>query len=57
VFAYTTVVNIIERPDGVKIAAFFVSAIVIGRASMPYEMSTLDVRFSRWDNSFLHRVL
>jgi hypothetical protein len=29
VFAYTTVVNIIERPDGVKIAAFFISAIVI----------------------------
>ncbi len=29
VFAYTTVVNIIERPDGVKIAAFFISAIVV----------------------------
>ena len=29
VFAYTTVANIIERPDGVKIAAFFISAIVI----------------------------
>jgi hypothetical protein len=29
VFGYTTVVNIIERPDGVKIAAFFISAIVI----------------------------
>src|SRR5207237_2787429 len=28
VFAYTTVVNIVERPDGVKIAAFFISAIV-----------------------------
>lgn len=29
VFAYTTAVNIAERPDGVKIAAFFVAAIVI----------------------------
>jgi hypothetical protein len=29
VFAYTTVLNIIERPDGVKIAAFFIGAIVI----------------------------
>jgi hypothetical protein len=29
VFAYTTVVNIIERPDGIKIAAFFIGAIVI----------------------------
>ena len=28
VFAYTTVVNVIERPDGVKIASFFIAAIV-----------------------------
>jgi len=29
VFAYTTVVNVIERPDGVKIAAFFIGTIVV----------------------------
>jgi hypothetical protein len=29
VFIYTTTVNIIERPDGVKIAAFFIGSIVI----------------------------
>ena len=29
IFAYTTVVNVIERPDGVKIAAFFITAIVL----------------------------
>lgn len=29
VFAYTTAVNVFERPDGVKIAAFFISAIVL----------------------------
>jgi hypothetical protein len=29
VFLYTTVANIVERPDGVKIAAFFISTIVI----------------------------
>ena len=29
VFVYTTVVNVIERPDGVKIAAFFIAAIVV----------------------------
>lgn len=29
VFIYTTVVNVIERPDGVKIASFFITAIVI----------------------------
>ncbi len=29
VFAYTTVVNVIERPEGVKIAALFIGAIVL----------------------------
>ena len=29
VFIYTTIVNIIERPEGVKIATFFIGAIVI----------------------------
>ena len=29
VFCYTTVVNVFERPDGVKIAAFFIGAIVL----------------------------
>jgi hypothetical protein len=28
VFVYTTIVNVIERPDGIKIAAFFITAIV-----------------------------
>ena len=29
VFAYTTVVNVIERPEGIKIASFFIAAIVL----------------------------
>ena len=29
VFFYTTIVNIIERPDGVKISAFFIGAIIL----------------------------
>jgi hypothetical protein len=29
VFAYTTAVNIIERPDGIRIAGFFIAAIMI----------------------------
>ena len=29
VFLYTTVVNIIERPEGLKIAAFFIGAIIL----------------------------
>ncbi len=29
VFAYTTVVNIIERPEGIKVAGFFIATIII----------------------------
>ncbi len=29
VFAYTTIVNIIERPDGIKIAGFFIALIIL----------------------------
>src|SRR5439155_1265881 len=29
VFAYTTIANVIERPDGVRIASFFIGAIVL----------------------------
>lgn len=29
VFVYTTVVNIIERPEGIRIAAFFIGAIIV----------------------------
>ncbi len=29
VFVYTTVVNIIERPEGIKIASFFIGAIIL----------------------------
>ena len=29
VFGYTTVANIFERPDGIKIASFFIVAIVV----------------------------
>jgi hypothetical protein len=29
IFAYTTVANISERPEGIKIAAFFIAAIVL----------------------------
>ena len=29
VFAYTTVVNIIERPEGIRIASFFIALTVV----------------------------
>src|SRR5262249_40388703 len=29
VFIYTTIANVIEKPDGIKIAAFFIAAIIV----------------------------
>jgi hypothetical protein len=49
VFAYTTVANIIERPDGLKIAIFFILAIIIvslvSRAARSIELRTTAVDF------------
>jgi hypothetical protein len=47
VFAYTTVANVIERPDGVKIASFFIAAILvtslISRATRATELRVTEV--------------
>jgi hypothetical protein len=47
VFAYTTIANVIERPDGVKIAAFFISAILvtslISRVTRATELRVIEV--------------
>lgn len=49
VFVYTTVANIVERPDGVKIAAFFILAIIatslVSRATRSLELRAVDVEF------------
>jgi hypothetical protein len=49
VFAYTTVTNIVERPDGVKIAGFFILAIIttslISRATRSLELRVEEVVF------------
>jgi hypothetical protein len=49
VFAYTTVANIVERPDGVKIAGFFILAIIttslISRATRSLELRVDEVVF------------
>ena len=36
VFAYTTIQNIHERPEGIKIASFFILAIVALRCSLEF---------------------
>ncbi|WP_245573265.1 amino acid transporter [Amycolatopsis benzoatilytica] len=49
VFLYTTVANVIERPEGVKIAAFFIAAIVatslVSRATRSLELRVEHVEF------------
>jgi hypothetical protein len=48
VFVYTTVVNVVERPDGVKIAACFIAAIVVvslvSRLGRSLELRVTEVR-------------
>ncbi|WP_432570052.1 amino acid transporter [Kineococcus sp. SYSU DK005] len=49
VFAYTTVTNVVERPDGVKIAACFTAAILavslVSRARRSFELRASAVHF------------
>jgi hypothetical protein len=48
IFVYTTAVNVVERPDGVKIAACFIAAIVlvslVSRLSRSLELRVSEVR-------------
>jgi hypothetical protein len=57
VFAYTTVVNVVERPDGIKIAAFFIAAIVVvslvSRALRSTELRTTAVEFDETAEGWL----
>ena len=46
VFAYTTVANIIERPDGIKIASLFIMAIVVA-SFVSRAMRTTEVRIEK----------
>lgn len=57
VFSYTTVANVIERPDGIKIAAFFIGAIVIvslvSRSLRSTELRTTAVDFDQTAERFI----
>jgi hypothetical protein len=46
VFAYTTITNIIERPDGIKIASLFILAIVVA-SFVSRAMRTTEVRVEK----------
>ena len=45
IFAYTTVVNVIERPEGIKIAAFFIAGIV-GTSITSRALRTTELRIN-----------
>ena len=57
VFAYTTAVNIWERPEGIKIASFFIALTVatslISRALRATELRTRKVVFDRQARAFI----
>ncbi|MDX6302800.1 MAG: hypothetical protein QOF53_4014 [Nocardioidaceae bacterium] len=57
VFVYTTVDNVIERPDGVKIGAFFIAAILVvsllSRLTRSFELRATDVRLDAVAELFL----
>jgi hypothetical protein len=57
VFFYTTIVNIVERPEGVKIAGFFIGAIIltslVSRATRSLELRVAGVEF----DAAAHRII
>jgi hypothetical protein len=57
VFLYTTVANVVERPDGVKIGACFIAAIVlvsfISRLLRAFELRVTDVSLDGQASQFL----
>jgi len=61
VFVYTTIANIIERPEGIKIASFFIVAIVFSslfsRAIRSTELRIEAVRFDPEAQRFIDEVL
>ena len=60
VFSYTTIVNIVERPDGIKIASLFIMAIVaasfISRAMRTTEVRIEKIEFDRTARGFLDEL-
>jgi hypothetical protein len=60
VFAYTTIANIIERPDGVKIASFFIAAILvtslISRVTRSTELRVTEVHLDQTARRFLEEA-
>jgi len=60
VFAYTTIANVIERPDGVKIASFFIAAILAtslnSRVTRATELRVTKVELDRTARRFIEEA-
>jgi hypothetical protein len=60
VFSYTTITNIVERPEGIKIASFFIGAIVvvsfISRALRSTELRVDGVELGETARSFIEEA-
>jgi hypothetical protein len=60
VFAYTTIANIIERPDGVKIASFFIAAILatslVSRVTRATELRVTEVGLDETARRFVEEA-
>jgi hypothetical protein len=58
IFAVTTVANMVERPDGLKIAGCFIAAVLIvslvSRVLRAYELRAIGVTFDETAAGFLH---
>ncbi|MFJ3616735.1 amino acid transporter [Streptomyces iakyrus] len=60
VFLYTTVVNVIERPDGVKIGACFIAGIILisllSRLMRAFELRVTDVHLDEMAERFVRDI-
>ena len=60
VFAYTTIANIFERPEGIKIASFFIAAIVttslISRVTRATELRVTEVTLDQTARRFIEEA-
>jgi hypothetical protein len=61
IFAVTTVANMVERPDGLKIAGCFIAAVLIvslvSRVSRAYELRSTGVTFDQAASRFLRAAV
>jgi hypothetical protein len=56
VFIYTTILNVIERPDGVKIASWFIVTSLISRVLRSTELRVQSVEPDATARSFMHEA-